>query len=486
MFSTKVECIREAGPSARIMRYHKNKDIKFFWRTHKCNETKEEADQPKDSVVPSDVGRFAHCITDSHLNGPLRFDVDAKAKNDTVATEKQKAVKFAVFCFVRLLVEYIVRNSSASSASRGRECHFALSDASGMRPSSKSGKCGNFKFSYHIVVRVHGMTFDAKASMGICKALNECMSCYRIGFCLKDAPEEETVDLHKYMELMKKQIRAEMVVTEGEIFDEQIYKSNSLRMLGAQRPTGGSELLPVNVDTGDNMKSIWDMPFEERLQLQRMHDPYPSEEEIDSKVVKCDTSSMQQIVCEDDDEADDETECGRMPSVPYNRGHKIPLGICRFSQDERQEFELTCTQMFKMCCSEIRGAKVPEGYRFKVASVGLICGAGVYGTERYYEVYSSQPFCPWKSSRCTTASCSANHNQRRVLMHIHPKGEHNQMYLELRCFSSRCVAAMKGTHRVAIARHPAKGDGPSMKLIGAMLSLQDSFLYLEGQAQARG
>ena len=51
---------------------------------------------------------------------------------------------------------------------------------------------------------------------------------------------------------------------------------------------------------------------------------------------------------------------------------------------------------------------------------------------------------------------------------MHPKGEHNDMYLILKCFSARCVATMNGRHRVAIARHPPEGGSPSLRLIGAM------------------
>ena len=185
-----------------------------------------------------------------------------------------------------------------------------------------------------------------------------------------------------------------------------------------------------------------------------------------------------------------------------------------------------CTIMFRACCKEIPGAQLPRNYEYKFKHSGIkLCrycndgdnhgnlvqslvitlsfnGTGMgldsaptqhlpYNQRYYYSVQAQLPFCPWKSARCCKAAArkamappdpsAADHNQNRVLMEIHPKGEHGDAFVKLFCFSAKCVADMPSDKRlrVAIARYPAKyGDRPSMNFSEAVFE----FSKLAGRA----
>ena len=56
--------------------------------------------------------------------------------------------------------------------------------------------------------------------------------------------EEEQRDFEAWLTNMAAIVCSAMECGEGPVFDEQIYKSRSLRLVGASRPGGGSRLVP--------------------------------------------------------------------------------------------------------------------------------------------------------------------------------------------------------------------------------------------------
>lgn len=554
-YNSKAEAKAHAGVKGCIFRHHRESSgrPKFYV-------------PGKAAAVPQHIAAFSHCLMDSgggsgngNSNGsaatagttvsPIIFDIDAKAKRraSDLATlkEVQTAVRFAVFVFVKVLVEYVVRNSSrTSSSSRAIPVpKFWMCDASGPRTCNNDDK---FKFSYHLLMRfpqegeekgsdcddggddgkAAEYTFKRSASPALCKLLNKCMAAKRITFKLPNVPDKETKALHSVMEAMRATLRAEMADDDlkGGIFDEQIYKSNSLRILGAQRPTGGSELLHVDTETGSLAESIWDMDPGRRHFLQRMHAPYPSEAELNaapSAAVPCNTTPPRIIVIDSDDDDDDNnnddgTEKPKSASelaAMQLTGRSVPkakisisrtnltVGADNSNRITMETLTKLCTTIFRICCREaIPGSKLPPNYEFTFKQVKLcrhnnnnngvleqslmisinhanVGGDGgqasscihqhhhqllLPGQKYYYSVQAQLPFCPWKSARCRCNNSGADHNQNRVMMEIHPKGEHGDAFVEIKCFSAKCVAGMpvdKKKFRVAIARYPAFVQG---------------------------
>ena len=95
------------------------------------------------------VSQYSHCLMDcKNDNGrvietsPIVLDIDGKYRrtgNEAECTpELQVSVRYAVFVFVKFLIEYVMRNSHRDSASPPPIPEFWMSDASGSRK-SKSG-----------------------------------------------------------------------------------------------------------------------------------------------------------------------------------------------------------------------------------------------------------------------------------------------------------------------------------------------------------
>ena len=531
LFGSKDECRAAAGPKRRIFRYQRGAPRFYHRHTAGCTADKEEPE------VPKHIAEFSHCLMDSSKDGIVVFDVDAVARRTAGEVQKQESlqtgVRFAVFVFVKVLVEYVVRNSSPGLP-RAPAPKFWMSDASGAR-----GDGDAYKFSYHIVVRFPRevaadgsaklWAFKRSASRDLCALLNKCMAAPRIMFRLAGVPDAETSELRAVMEAMRATLRAELSDKDlkGGIFDGQIYKSNSLRILGAQRPTGGNELMHVDTETGRVEDSIWRMDRQHREFLQRMHDPYPSEEEHSSAatLVRC-TTVAPRVIDSDDDDNDDEASAtasqltskgvsafsAPKKAISVHRTN-VPL-LGKLAEDgaagggAHEELAKLCTYLFGLCCAQIPGARVPPGYEFKFRQLKLCrprrngepdrsmmialgddqsggpasFSSSLFSQEHYYSVQAQSPFCPWKSARCCkgasaasgTAAGDACHNQNRVIMEVHPKGEFQDARLRLICFSAKCVAGMPAERnmRVAIAQFPAmqatERERPSMRFIDAV------------------
>ena len=107
-------------------------------------------------------------------------DNNNNAKRHRLAVRR---VRFAVYQFVKMVVERVLMSlsSTTTTTSRGRPhggvCH---SDASSERKSSKGGGARYFKFSYHIVVRLlvtetgEAATFEgpSESSLQMARAMN--------------------------------------------------------------------------------------------------------------------------------------------------------------------------------------------------------------------------------------------------------------------------------------------------------------------------
>ena len=550
-FNSKVDARQHGGPKSRIFRYHRNVAgaPKFYVPSHSTQRLVGGSDDPPphESIVPKEIAVFSHCLMDSgndNGNGtmvsPIVFDIDAKAKRQFSQLlglrEVQTAVRFAVFVFVKVLVEYVVRNSSISSSRVTPMPEFWMSDASGARTSNNQTRDNTdeekYKFSYHLLMRFPPgedgkvtNTFQRSSSLALCKLLNKCMRAQRITFRLPGVPENETKALHSVMVAMRATLFAEMADDDlkGGIFDEQIYKSNSLRILGAQRPSGGSELVHVDTDTGCLSDSIWNMDPQRRTLLQRMHDPYPSIAELETEpgaIVPCNTIPPR-IIDSDDDDDDDEDEDNANGGMDKRKSvsemaamqittrlvpkQKFSISRTTLALDQmvdgggsdgttgsnhiRDQMTRLCTTVFRTCCKEaIPGSELPSGYKYKFKNVKLCRnnngleqslvisldhadyhnqGTSTHqslhlGQRHYYSVQAQLPFCPWKSTRCRcNGVASSDHNQRRVQLEIHPKGEHSDAFVEIRCFSAKCVAGMPPERklRVAIARYPPAIQG---------------------------
>jgi len=484
---------------------------------------------------------------------PLVFDIDAKARRMSSEIESvtilKKAVRFAAFVFVKTLVEYVVKHSSSSP--RCPKLQFWMSDASGPRGE------GKFKFSYHMVVRccdtgsgdddgeagASGVTktFNWSSSRDLCVLLNKCMEAHVVNFNLAGADETETADFQSVMEAMKATLRSEMSADDlkGGIFDEQIYKSCSLRLFGAQRPNGGNELKHVDTESGNLRESLWSMDdAEEREALQRGHDPFPSEKELLctlANIIPCKTKPPMVIDSDDDDDEEKRKLAASKLNaivtggfVPKGAGHgshginkmrvsRTNLALCHSGEhggcDVRGELTKLCTTLFKIFCGKggaIPSAHLPERYEFQFRNIKLcrphmgdsttvdmerqavvpnksvlmirvdpnsqqqLEASHAYDNNHYYSMEALSPFCPWKSSRCGCKGekdkALANHNQRRIIMEVHPKCEKHDAHMKLMCFSSACAAAMADRYKgVAIARYPKEDMGrPSMRFTEAV------------------
>lgn len=523
LYRSKDDCKAELHPNKRMKRYQRGTENMFY----QCDVSSctEQPDENKDEdSVPQRIAKFSHCIMDtcsaaSASVSPIIIDVDGKArrKGDVVAASEviKTGVRFALFVFVKVLVEYIVRNSTSTPCVMPE---FWMCDASGKRR-SKGGSSNEdeFKFSYHMVVRFPdasdcidkctSKTFKRSASKDLCVLLNKCMAADNITFRLAGAPEEETIELQSVMEATKTTLCAELTDADLKhgIFDDQIYKSKSLRELGSQRPSGGNELMHVDLETGKLAESIWTMNIDRRQFLQRKHDPYPSVEEM-----RCTASAVPfttvppLIVDKDEDEEGDSVEnkshtakVMHIPSMGAKRGMSRSNVVLRGRLDAHEELAGVCTRLFKLLCSSaIPGASIPHGYVFTFRNV-KICKP-CYGNDNsnsafsinlnidnssesstqpmslfekrhHYSIQALSPYCPWKSARCckkgcTADSAAASHNQNRVIMTVHPMTAfEKEAHVELICFSAKCVAGMADKCRkVAVARYPAEGERPSM------------------------
>ena len=306
----------EPTTTGRIYRYHpkRNAAPKFF--------SVVSSDPVAD--VPPKLWSFAHCIMENASTGelldrsPLVFDLDAKAKpgfplmstsNESGGDNAKRhrlavrRVRFAVYQFVKMVVERVLMSLSSTttttttSEKEDLTAVFAISDASSERKSSKGG-ARYFKFSYHIVVRLlvkesgEAATFEgpSESSLQMARAMNIMLgwlasgkhSVVRFPVAIgKKKEEEEQRDFETWLTSMAAILCSAMECGEGPVFDEQIYKSRSLRLVGASRPGGGSRLVPVNLANGNLGSSTTtsdDAPVVTSEEA-RMHDPYPSPEE---------------------------------------------------------------------------------------------------------------------------------------------------------------------------------------------------------------
>ena len=499
---------------------------KFYHRkVRRCHDHKDarvagdEDEEDEEAPIPRHIAAFSHCLMDRGCgseNGdvfPLVLDVDAKFREDAEAVDRnqtmQTAVRFAVYALVKFLVEYIVRNSPLQGKEGGSGegqipkrllPDIWMCDASGVRasPPSKGGGSGKpkgaFKFSCHIVVRFplppsstagdcgklgsdvgvgdqpplpRALTFKRTASSALCALLNRCMAVPRITFCLAGAPEQETLELHRVMETAKATLRSMLIDPDlkGGMFDEQIYKNGSLRLLGAQSPTGGNELRPVDSDTGEVLKSIWDMGPAARDFLVRMHDPFPCPEELSKSAAVVPFETVAPLVIDSsDDEGDGDASRGGSGKGGGDAGSSTAYNSISSFMPQRQSFSvarstlniyhqgnnrvgdaggnsssanamaqltLLSTRLFEILCREcLPTAKLPRKYAFRFRQVKLCRpyngdndeaahnalviklqggdGAGalssLLGQKHYYEVQSQASFCPWKSARARSGS----------------------------------------------------------------------------------
>ena len=505
---SKAECFalvagRKRG---RIYRYQNGQHNMFF----AVDEEESNDESLSSNTVPRKFWSSAHCImqmppSDASMPeetppvSPLVFDVDAHwiSETGTPSLDTQKTAKYAIFAMIRLVIETVVGKQHTDA------CTFAFSDASGLRTLTKSDqmKSCRFKFSYHIVVRPpKGIAFECGSSLALCAVLNAQMRFNRwsntplarlIENRRNTAANEQSgkkdnyvhtleheEDLFECIDEMKNKIKSVFSDYGGNFFDEQIYKSLSLRTMGAKTPRGDCELLPVNLDTGVTEGSVWELvSCEERDELRRLHDPYPSREEIDafevfdsnpSAIIQCKDMILPHL---DGNAVMDLTNGKQNGNQETMTLYSKPSTLRLRCTENAQQMNRMCSKLVKLCAQQIPNSKIPNRQFFDCRGSFAKMTDKIRNLE-YYEVRSRLSFCPWKSARQKTNECSCDHGKNKILIRVYPMGadEQQRLHVKLLCFSEKCVASMNGKG-AAIVEYPQAGQAGSLDFLSTMRAL---------------
>ena len=254
-----------------------------------------------------------------------------------------------------------------------------------------------------------------------------------ISSALNDSLSSSSIDDNDPKTPLVRVLRNWTVVSEP--FDCAIYNSNSMRMTGSKRPRGDRELMPVCIDTGGVMGSVWDMPVEKRARVLELHDPFPSKGELammrSGKTVKLSGRSATE-----DDSLSETGENGAASTEFVVSTERVPSKLLHGDDALHTAVAKVLARMaVDVLEVPLEEAKMMD-FNFRVASIKRCVGTN---NAIFYKLYSSTGHCLFKKKRARMSNTENwCHGGNRPLLEVHEAGPDWPSKVILKCFSCNC------------------------------------------------